>query len=166
MLSEKEQRAVLIGEYIIDTRCTIRQVAKVFGVSKSTAHRDVSKILSKIDPELHDEVQEVLNEHLDSRAHNGGHAYALQVLGNDKYIKRHILHEDAAYEYPKFKHSTIERLEAIVNYITDKKKTTAREIAKHFGMSKNNVYVYMKRLKLLDEELYNIVKPMIKVDLY
>ena len=38
-----EERAVEIGNYIIETKATVRQTAKKFGVSKSTVHIEVTK---------------------------------------------------------------------------------------------------------------------------
>ena len=38
-----EERAVEIAEYIIETKATVRQTAKKFGISKSTVHIDVTK---------------------------------------------------------------------------------------------------------------------------
>ncbi len=38
-----EERAVLLGEYIIENEATVRSAAKKFGVSKSTVHMDVIK---------------------------------------------------------------------------------------------------------------------------
>ncbi len=38
-----EERAVLLGEYIIENEATVRAAAKKFGVSKSTVHTDVIK---------------------------------------------------------------------------------------------------------------------------
>ena len=37
-----EERAVAIGNYIIETKATVRQTAKKFGVSKSTVHMEVT----------------------------------------------------------------------------------------------------------------------------
>ena len=36
-------RAVLLGEYILETGATVRATAKVFKISKSTVHKDVTK---------------------------------------------------------------------------------------------------------------------------
>ena len=36
-----EERAVLLGEYIIENEATVRAAAKKFGVSKSTVHTEV-----------------------------------------------------------------------------------------------------------------------------
>ncbi|MBE7023675.1 MAG: hypothetical protein E7412_04320 [Ruminococcaceae bacterium] len=33
-----EERTVELANYIIDTKCTVRQAAKEFGISKSTVH--------------------------------------------------------------------------------------------------------------------------------
>lgn len=38
-----EERAVNIANFIIDNNATVRQAAKVFGVSKSTVHMVVTK---------------------------------------------------------------------------------------------------------------------------
>lgn len=37
-----EERAVNIANFIIDNNATVRQAAKVFGVSKSTVHAEVT----------------------------------------------------------------------------------------------------------------------------
>ena len=37
-----ENRAVVLGEYIIEHNATVRAAAKVFGISKSTVHTVVT----------------------------------------------------------------------------------------------------------------------------
>ena len=37
-----EERAVKVAQYIVDNNATVRQTAKMFGISKSTIHKDVS----------------------------------------------------------------------------------------------------------------------------
>ena len=37
-----EERAVEVGNYIIETKATVRQTAKKFGISKSTVHMEVT----------------------------------------------------------------------------------------------------------------------------
>ena len=37
-----EERATQLAYYIIEHKATVRQTAKVFNVSKSTAHKDVT----------------------------------------------------------------------------------------------------------------------------
>lgn len=40
-----EERAVEVGNYIIETKATVRQTAKKFGISKSTVHKDDGVII-------------------------------------------------------------------------------------------------------------------------
>lgn len=47
-----EERAVEIANYIIDTKATVRQAAKKFGISKSTVHKDCTDRLSQLNPGL------------------------------------------------------------------------------------------------------------------
>ena len=39
-----EERAVELGEYIIESKATVRSAAKKFGISKSTVHKDITEI--------------------------------------------------------------------------------------------------------------------------
>lgn len=57
-----EERAVEIANYIIETKATVREAAKVFKVSKSTVHKDVSERLPKINPAISEEVKKVLGQ--------------------------------------------------------------------------------------------------------
>ena len=45
-----EERAVEIAGYIIETKATVRQTAKQFGISKSTVHKDCTDRLQQINP--------------------------------------------------------------------------------------------------------------------
>lgn len=38
-----EDRAVMLGKYIIENKATVRAAAKFFGISKSTVHMVVAK---------------------------------------------------------------------------------------------------------------------------
>ena len=40
-----EERAVELGEYIVENKATVRAAAKEFGISKSTVHMDVAERL-------------------------------------------------------------------------------------------------------------------------
>lgn len=37
-----EARAVVLGRHIAETGATVRATAKIFGVSKSTVHKDIT----------------------------------------------------------------------------------------------------------------------------
>ena len=53
-------------------RSTVRAAAKVFGISKSTVHTDVTQKLEEIDPVLSREVREILDINKAQRHIRGG----------------------------------------------------------------------------------------------
>ncbi len=67
-----EERAVEIANYIIETKATVRQTAKKFGVSKSTVHKDVTERLLKINPALAGEARIILDLNKSERHIRGG----------------------------------------------------------------------------------------------
>jgi putative DeoR family transcriptional regulator (stage III sporulation protein D) len=69
-----EERAVDIGKYIIETKATVREAAKVFKVSKSTVHKDVAERLPKINPIIFNEVKKILDKNKAERHIRGGKA--------------------------------------------------------------------------------------------
>ena len=75
-----EERAVKTAEYIIETKATVRQTARKFGVSKSTVHKDVTERLDDIDPDLAAEVRSVLDVNKAERHIRGGMATRKKYL--------------------------------------------------------------------------------------
>lgn len=69
-----EERAVELGEYIIESGATVRSAAKKFGVSKSTVHKDVSERLKYVNPQLYREVKTILEINKAQRHIRGGMA--------------------------------------------------------------------------------------------
>ncbi|MDR5659704.1 sporulation transcriptional regulator SpoIIID [Serpentinicella sp. ANB-PHB4] len=69
-----EKRVVQIANYILDEKATVRQTAKVFGVSKSTVHKDVTERLPKINPLVANQVKDVLDINKAERHIRGGKA--------------------------------------------------------------------------------------------
>ncbi len=67
-----EKRAIELGEYIVNTKETVRMVGEKFGISKSTVHFDVSKRLKRIDYDLYLEVKNVLDYNFCERHIRGG----------------------------------------------------------------------------------------------
>lgn len=67
-----DERAVVLAQYIIDSKDTVRGAAKKFGISKSTVHKDVSERLLKINHALAIEVRAVLDENKAERHIRGG----------------------------------------------------------------------------------------------
>ena len=74
MKGDPEQRALLLGEYIVEHGATVRAAARAFGCSKSTVHKDVSVRLRTVGPELFRQVQMVLARNKAERHLRGGAA--------------------------------------------------------------------------------------------
>lgn len=72
MYGELSKRVVAEGEYIVENNATVRSTAAVFGVGKSTVHKDVTVILKEIDGELCAAVKRVLDKNLAERHIRGG----------------------------------------------------------------------------------------------
>lgn len=84
-----EERAAMLGEYIIESKATVRSAAKKFGVSKSTVHKDVSQRLKIINPALYREVRQVLDTNKSERHIRGGMATKEKYL-KEKQFKTHM----------------------------------------------------------------------------
>ena len=69
-----EERAVEVACYIIETRATVRQAAKKFGISKSTVHKDCTERLISINPSLAAQTRVVLDLNKSERHIRGGMA--------------------------------------------------------------------------------------------
>ena len=67
-----EERAVEIAGYIIETKATVRQTAKQFGISKSTVHKDCTDRLQQINPSLASEARKILDLNKSERHIRGG----------------------------------------------------------------------------------------------
>ncbi len=78
-----EERAVLLGQYIIDTGATVRAAAKKFGISKSTVHKDVTDRLYHINRDLFLQVEKVLQHNKNERHLRGG------LATKEKYAHSH-----------------------------------------------------------------------------
>ena len=73
-----DDRCVLLGRYIAEHRATVRTTAKVFGISKSTVHKDVSENLKKVNPQLYKQVKKI---HKQERHIRGGIATRKKYKG-------------------------------------------------------------------------------------
>lgn len=69
-----KERTIKIGKHVVKTRKTVRMIAKEFGVSKSTVHKDLTERLPIINPELAHEVKGILEYHKSIRHIRGGEA--------------------------------------------------------------------------------------------
>ncbi|MBE6781795.1 MAG: stage III sporulation protein D [Ruminococcaceae bacterium] len=82
MRDTAQDRAVILGEYILDTGATVRAAAKVFKVSKSTVHKDVTERLKRENPRLYRQVKKVLEKNKRERHIRGGLATREKYLGH------------------------------------------------------------------------------------
>ena len=80
-----EERAAMLGEYIIENGATVRSTAKKFGVSKSTVHKDVSQRLKTLNPALYREVRRVLDINKSERHIRAG------IATKNKYLREKAL---------------------------------------------------------------------------
>lgn len=60
--------------YVIETGCTVRNAAQVFGMSKSTVHKELTKTLKDVYPSLYGSVEDVLMKNKRERHLRGGNA--------------------------------------------------------------------------------------------
>lgn len=79
-------RCVVLGEYLVEKQTTVRQAAAVFGISKSTVHKDVTQTLRFVNRTLWAQVQQLLQHNKEERHLRGGEATR---------IKYHELHGHA-----------------------------------------------------------------------
>lgn len=81
MTDSEKERAVMLGEYAVANKATVRVTAKHFGISKSTVHKDLTERLPKTSPALFKQVRELLEENKRERHIRGGlatkHKYEL-----------------------------------------------------------------------------------------
>ena len=81
MRTQTVDRAVILGEYIIETGATVRACAKIFKISKSTVHKDVTERLRRDNPQLYKEVKRVLEINKQERHIRGGMATRRKYKG-------------------------------------------------------------------------------------
>ncbi|MDD6050463.1 MAG: sporulation transcriptional regulator SpoIIID [Clostridiales bacterium] len=68
------QRCVTVAQYMLEKQATVRQAAAVFGLSKSSVHKDMCKRLPRIDARLARQVAALLEYNKSVRHLRGGEA--------------------------------------------------------------------------------------------
>ena len=66
------KRIIKEANYMLDTKKTIRELAHVFNVSKSTVHKDLHERLMDMDYMLYLKVDDILKYHINIRHIRGG----------------------------------------------------------------------------------------------
>ena len=74
------KRVLEEANYIIQTGKTVREIASLFKVSKSTVHKDLHERLLKIDKEKYKDVEDILKYHIDIRHIRGGESTRKKYL--------------------------------------------------------------------------------------
>lgn len=67
-----KKRVISEAYYMINTNKTIREIAKIYKVSKSTVHKDLKDRLKYIDKNLYKKINIILNRHIETRHIKGG----------------------------------------------------------------------------------------------
>ena len=78
--NEPQNRCVILADYIITNRATVRKTAAYYGISKSTVHKDVTEKLQRINRGLYDEVKVILDFNKAERHIRGGEATKIKYL--------------------------------------------------------------------------------------
>ena len=74
MTDDKEDRARRLAVYMIESGGTVRSAAQVFGISKSTVHKDLCDTLPRASPALFAQVRQLLEKNKSERHIRGGMA--------------------------------------------------------------------------------------------
>ncbi|MHB0885325.1 MAG: sporulation transcriptional regulator SpoIIID [Bacillota bacterium] len=80
------KRVLEVANYIVRSNDTVRETARVFGVSKSTVHKDMTERLARINPELAVRVKTVLDRNKAERHLRGGEATRKKYLGQENMV--------------------------------------------------------------------------------
>lgn len=73
-ISAEKERCVLLANYMIENKATVRLTAARFGISKSTVHKDVTQVLPHVNRALYQHVKELLDKNKQERHLRGGQA--------------------------------------------------------------------------------------------
>ncbi len=84
MSSDINVRVIKVADYIIETNKTIREIAKIFKVSKSTVHKDLHERLLIIDKIKFKQVDNILKYHISIRHIKGGETTKKKYLNLHK----------------------------------------------------------------------------------
>ena len=74
------ERCEVLGAYLIENKATVRQVAHVFGISKSTVHKDITSHLRYVNKQMYEKVKDILEQNKQERHLRGGEATRQKYL--------------------------------------------------------------------------------------
>ena len=67
-----DDRALRLGSYIAEHGATVRSIAAVFGISKSTVHKDITVRLPQLHAGLYQQVRHIIDTNKQERHIRGG----------------------------------------------------------------------------------------------
>jgi len=73
-----EDRVLMFAKHMLENKATVRAVAKRFGFSKSTVHKDLTLRLKVADIDMYNKVAAILEENRQTRHIRGGNATKLK----------------------------------------------------------------------------------------
>ena len=76
-----KERCVVLANYLVENKATVRAVAGKFGISKSTVHKDLSERLEYINRSLYLQVKEIMEINKAERHIRGGLATKKKYKG-------------------------------------------------------------------------------------
>ena len=80
-----DDRAVQLGSYIAEHGATVRSAAAVFGISKSTVHKDITARLPLLHAGLYEQVRGIIEKNKQERHLRGGLATKKKYEQQRKY---------------------------------------------------------------------------------
>ena len=90
MKGNPEERAVALGQYVVETGATVRSAAQQFGISKSTVHKDLTQRLKRQNRALYNGVRRVLQQNKEERHLRGGAATRQKYHPEAKQTLQHV----------------------------------------------------------------------------
>ncbi len=82
------ERTLLIADYVIKHHSTVRDAALVFGIAKSTIHKDLTKRLPRLSPTKYSEIRNILDENFKERHIRGGESTRKMYLRKREEIRK------------------------------------------------------------------------------
>lgn len=83
---DAKDRCLVIAQYIIEEKATVRAAAKRFGLSKSTIHKDITVTLWRKNSVLANEVKKILENNKMERHLRGGEATRKKYMSEKSKI--------------------------------------------------------------------------------
>lgn len=88
MYYDYDERPLRLAKYMLEHKATVREAAAVFGISKSTVHKDISVRLKAEYRAVYDEIRELLDNNRSQRHIRGGEATKQKYLAIREHCRQ------------------------------------------------------------------------------